>query len=89
LQAEGHEFESLQVQFPPFIYDELCKGIVRRDSKEKALEIVRRFETGGAQAVILGCTEIGMLVQQSDAQSLLFDTTIIHAEAVDLAFVGL
>lgn len=68
------------------IYQELCLGKIRPDSKLEYLRIVDSLSQQGAQAVILGCTEIGMLVKQSDTNVKLFDTTAIHAEkAVEYA----
>lgn len=68
------------------IYQELCLGKVGTDSKTRYLHIIDSFANQGAEAVILGCTEIGMLVNQSDTNMKLFDTTAIHAEkAVEYA----
>ena len=68
------------------IYDELCLGKVRKTSKQKYLEIIARLEKQGAEAVILGCTEITLLVKPNDTHLQIFDTTRIHAEtAVTLA----
>lgn len=68
------------------IYDELCLGKVRKASKQKYLEVIGQLERQGVQAVILGCTEIGLLVKPGDIQLPIFDTTRIHAEtAVTLA----
>lgn len=68
------------------IYDELCSGIIQQSSKETYLAIINKLVDEGAQAIILGCTEIGMLIKQSDTAVPLFDTTQIHAEkAVSLA----
>jgi len=61
------------------IYEELCMGRVESDSKAEYLRIIRKLSAQGAEAVILGCTEIGMLVSQSDTTVKLFDTTSIHA----------
>lgn len=63
------------------IYKELCLGKVRPESKKQYVEIIHRLGAQGAQGVILGCTEITMLVQQQDTGLPLFDTTRIHAEA--------
>ncbi len=63
------------------IYNELCLGLVNSGSRSEYVRIIADMARAGAQAVILGCTEIGMLVQQSDCEVLLFDTTAIHAEA--------
>jgi len=68
------------------IYDELCQGIVNPESKAAYLDVVAALAARGAQAVILGCTEIGLLIQASDTQVALYDTTDIHADqAVTLA----
>jgi aspartate racemase len=63
------------------IYDELCAGIIQSDSKQKYKDIIQRLVQEGAEGIILGCTEIGMLVKQEDSPVLLFDTTEIHAKA--------
>ncbi|ERS84185.1 aspartate/glutamate racemase family protein [Halomonas sp. PBN3] len=68
------------------IYDELCRGEIRADSKAEYLEIVASLAGQGAQGVILGCTEIGLLIHADDTEVPLFDTTAIHAEqAVEAA----
>jgi len=68
------------------IYDELCNGEIKESSKLKFIEIMNHLVEDGAEGIILGCTEIGLLVQQKDSQVPLFDTTKIHAEAaVDIA----
>jgi aspartate racemase len=68
------------------IYDELCAGIINSDSKQKYAEIIQALVAEGAGGVILGCTEIGLLVKQKDSLVPLFDTTDIHARAaVDFA----
>lgn len=61
------------------IYDELCLGIISDSSKEKYLSIINGLAQQGAQGVILGCTEIGLLIQQKDTDLPVFDTTQIHA----------
>jgi len=66
------------------IYNELCLGECKEASKERYLEIINKLSLKGAEGVILGCTEIGMLVKQSDTEVKLYDTTYIHAQsAVD------
>jgi aspartate racemase len=68
------------------IYEELCRGVVREESRKRYRELIERLAARGAEGVILGCTEIGLLVSPSDAPVPLFDTTRLHAEAaVDLA----
>ncbi len=66
------------------IYNELCVGIISEHSKEVYLNIIDKLTNKGAQGVILGCTEIGLLVQQRDTKTPLFDTTLIHAEKAAL-----
>jgi len=61
------------------IYDELCLGTVREESRAQFRRIIRGLQRQGAEAVILGCTEIGMLVGENDADLPLFDTTHLHA----------
>ena len=68
------------------IYQELCLGNIQANSKTEYLRIIDMLADQGAQAVILGCTEIGMLVNQNDTRIKLFDTTAIHAaKAVEYA----
>ena len=62
------------------IYDELCLGDIRGSSKQTYLTVIDDLKNAGAEAVILGCTEIGLLVKQSDIALPLYDTTVIHAE---------
>lgn len=70
------------------IYQQLCLGEIRDESKREYLRIIDQLAEQGAEAVILGCTEIGLLVQQQDTATPLFDTTAIHAQrAVELALV--
>lgn len=62
------------------IFNELCRGEIKHQSKEKFLEIVEKLKSKGAEGVILGCTEIVMLISQKDIDIKVFDTTEIHAE---------
>lgn len=62
------------------IYQELCLGQINENSKAEYLRIINALAEQGAEAVILGCTEIGMLVNQSDTSITLIDTTAVHAE---------
>ena len=62
------------------IYDELCLGIINPESKTKYLEIVKTLKQKGAEGIILGCTEIGLLIKNEDTDVPLFDTALIHAE---------
>ncbi len=61
------------------IFDELCLGRLEARSKAELLRIMEQLEEQGAQGVILGCTEIGLLISQADASLPVFDTTLIHA----------
>lgn len=63
------------------IYDELCMGVLKESSRQQYREIIQRLVIRGAQAVILGCTEISLLIGVEDAAVPLFDTTTIHASA--------
>ncbi len=64
------------------IYNELCAGIINGTSKEKYVKIINKMEMQGAQGVILGCTEIGLLISQSDTTLQVFDTALIHAKSI-------
>ena len=84
------EIHGIEVLVPPapdrelvhrVIYDELCLGRVEGASRAELLRIIDDLRNHGAQGVIEGCTEICMLVEQAHTDVLLFDTTIIHAEA--------
>ena len=71
------------------IYDELCLGQIEESSKQAYLAIIDDLKNAGAEAVILGCTEIGLLVKQEDTDMSLFDTTEIHAlRAAEFAVCG-
>ncbi|MBJ3777614.1 aspartate/glutamate racemase family protein [Acuticoccus mangrovi] len=68
------------------IFGELCCGVVKEASRERYRDVIRRGIAEGADAVILGCTEIGMLVGAEDAAVPVFDSTLLHAQAaVDFA----
>lgn len=80
----------LEVAIPPrsqremihhVIYQELCQGIIEPHSKQAYLKVVDGLVSAGAQAVILGCTEIGLLIQTADTSIALYDTTKIHADS--------
>lgn len=69
------------------IYDELCKGIISPESKTEYLTIIDDLTQQGAEAIILGCTEIALLVQQSDTSIPLLDSTALHcAMALENSF---
>ena len=63
------------------MFDELCCGIIKDSSRTAYSEIIGKLKDQGAEAVILGCTEIGMLIHQEDSVLPVFDTTVIHAES--------
>jgi aspartate racemase len=63
------------------IYEELVHGRIREESKREIKRVAMDLARSGAQGVILGCTEIGLLLKQEDVAVTLFDTTLIHAEA--------
>ncbi|KAK8866991.1 hypothetical protein M9Y10_009960 [Tritrichomonas musculus] len=66
------------------IYNELCLGIVSNDSRQVYSSIIEQLRSNGAEGVILGCTEIGLLIQQKDSVLPVFDTTKIHAQKAAL-----
>jgi aspartate racemase len=79
---------NIQVFIPPedqielinhLIYTELVKGIIRNDSRQKILEVIKQMNGVGIEAIILGCTEIPMLIRQEDCPIPVVDTTYIHA----------
>ncbi len=70
------------------IYDELCLGRVEETSKRAFLNIAGKLARAGTQGVVLGCTEIGLLIQQADMATPLFDTTLIHARQAALRAVA-
>ena len=70
------------------IYDELCMGIIREESKQKLLSMIKELKDNGAQSVILGCTELDLLVKQEDLDIPVYDTTLVHGEeAVTIALL--
>ncbi len=71
------------------IYEELVQGVVRDESRQRYREVMARLVERGAEGIVLGCTEIGLLVGADDASMPVFDTTRIHAEAaVERALAG-
>ncbi|MGX6978516.1 aspartate/glutamate racemase family protein [Vagococcus elongatus] len=68
------------------IFEELCMGKIATESKKYLLEVIARFQQKNIQSVILGCTEIGLLINQSDCEIPVLDTTVVHSEkAVDFS----
>lgn len=83
------EHHGLKVLVPPdadrdivhqVIYNELCLGEVNANSRDDYLRIIDDLSRSGAEAIVEGCTEIGLLVKQEHTKAPLFDTTRIHAE---------
>lgn len=70
------------------IYEELCRGIVREESRRTYVEAIERLRLRGAEAVILGCTEIGMLIDDDVSPIPTYDTTELHAKALVAAALG-
>lgn len=70
------------------IFHELCMGIISEESRQKYAAVIADLKERGAQGVILGCTEIGLLVTQADSPLPIFDTTRIHAEKAALFAIG-
>ena len=62
------------------IFDELCLGVVKPDSKAAYLRVIAQLQARGAQGILLGCTELGLIVSPADVSLPLFDTTVIHAK---------
>ena len=70
------------------IYDELCRGIISDASRKEYVRIISSLQQKGAQGVILGCTEIGLLISQKDLPIPVFDTTYIHARKAALLLLN-
>lgn len=71
------------------IFEELCRSRITAESRQRFLDIIQRHVATGIDGVILGCTEIPLLVQQADVAVPVFDTTALHAKAaVDFALAG-
>ena len=84
--SEKHGLEVIIPSLPDrkkvhdIIFEELCRGKIRDESRETYLRIIETMRRQGAEAVIEGCTEIGMLVSQDHTTVPLFDTTVLHVE---------
>ena len=63
------------------IYEELCKGVISETSRAEYIQIAQRLQAKGADCLILGCTEVGMLLNSGNVPMPVFDTTLIHVEA--------
>lgn len=86
LKAGGLEVlipdEADRIDIHHIIYDELCRGVVTEPSRAIYARNIDRLQVRGVQGVILGCTEITLLVRPQDTELPLFDTTAIHAAAI-------
>jgi aspartate racemase len=71
------------------IYDELCIGRVTEASRSAYVDVARRLAAKGADCLVLGCTEVGMLLDERNAPLPIFDTTLIHADAAVNFALGL
>jgi aspartate racemase len=88
--VDGLEAAGLEVLVPDvgitnlngIIYEELCRGIVREASRHAYVEAIERLKARGAEAVILGCTEIDMLIDDANSPLPVYDTTDLHAKAL-------
>lgn len=68
------------------IFSELCQGVIRQSSRDRFKAIIAELASQGAEGIVLGCTEIPLLIKQEDSAIPLFDTTLMHAlRAVDFA----
>ncbi|MEG9531975.1 aspartate/glutamate racemase family protein [Mannheimia indoligenes] len=72
--------ESTQKEIHRIIFDELCLGKIEQNSKNFYLKTIKDLAVLGAEGVILGCTEIGLLIQQSDSELPFFDTAELHSQ---------
>lgn len=68
------------------IYNELCLGKVSLESKNEVLRMIKDLQNNGAEAILLGCTELGMLIKEEDSSIPIYDTTLLHAKtAVEMS----
>ncbi|WP_392565676.1 aspartate/glutamate racemase family protein [Utexia brackfieldae] len=79
--------ENDRLQVNRIIYDELCHGQIKSESKQIYLAIINKLISQGAQGIILGCTEIGLLINQQDVSVQVFDTTLLHANAAAISAI--
>jgi aspartate/glutamate racemase len=63
------------------IFEELCRGVIRDATRAEVVALIERQATRGADAVVLGCTEIGLLIDEACCPLPCFDTTVLHAAA--------
>ena len=62
------------------VFEELCLGVVKEESRAEYLRVIATLQARGAEAILLGCTELGLIVSSEDVTLPLFDTTLIHAK---------
>jgi aspartate racemase len=68
------------------IYNELCVGVISLESKKEVIRMIESLQQNGAEAVLLGCTELGMLIKKDDSSIPVYDTTLLHAnQAVNIS----
>ena len=77
-----------RVEVHRIIYDELCQGQLLASSRQYYTQVINELAAQGAEGVILGCTEIGLLISQADSPIPVFDTTAIHAAAAVQFLLG-
>ena len=81
--------EAARLELHRIIYEELCLGVVTPASKAAFMSMIDELRAGGADGVILGCTELGLLLTQDEIDIPVFDTAMIHVRAgVDFALHG-
>jgi aspartate racemase len=81
--------EADQLRINDIIYHELCCGKIREESRRVFLRVIDDLRRSGARGVVLGCTEIPMLIRSEDCELPLFDTTVLHAQrALEYATSG-
>ena len=73
--------ETEQAEIHRIIFEELCVGNIQEKSKAFYLSVIAKLQAQGIEGVILGCTEIGLLIRQSDSEPPFFDTAELHAKA--------
>jgi aspartate racemase len=73
--------EEARAEIHRIIYEELCQGRIKDSSRHYYVDVIKALAEQGAEGVILGCTEIGLLITQADSPLPVFDTTAIHAKA--------
>ncbi|WP_198334776.1 aspartate/glutamate racemase family protein [Psychrobacter namhaensis] len=73
--------EEARAEVHRIIYEELCQGQIKDSSRHYYVDVIKALAEQGAEGVILGCTEIGLLITQADSPLPVFDTTAIHAKA--------